>query len=1037
MRPHHSEPARNTEGSADKEKTHRSSAPERQYSAHQCAGEDTKKQLPQYSPRRNNDRFRKKDMSYYRNPRHRNSNGYGGCDRHAGPMSNRSVASRNHHSGRNQTGYCRESEFDRRRNCNHFDSERFHSDGNRPFRSDFGSSGVGNDNRVADCRPNGFTNDRLEPFPSGSRVDTPTGGSRVSHAELPNGQADCRSNTFSHDRLEHIQSGSQIDNPSGSSRVSRADLPIAGNLQNPNTYFDDRRNTVSNGRLDVLPVGSLYDNSTGRTIVNPNDVVTASHHNNRFLTIDNRLIDTSNVRLSGAQMGSLNDNPSGHYIVSNLASGNATALCEFVPNLGNRMIVAHNDRLETLQEGSQINNFTESSNVNRGDSLLPNDFRRNVQWSDRSDGFQGCSRNDNTPEQSNINQSIVHNASVSKEVPSWVDCRAVDSLGNMIAQQVMNQTSLANDSQITNKIANIIASQLPTIVASVISGEELVKSAPTEIGPPRKPSPSEVIPAPTDNNIGQGKKKRKKKENEKRKKKRQERSDAYKAFKLQLKQQKDSGKKQESTEIPNNDPIQMDIEYKSSQNKPEDCRKSMKSTLPTLSDKVSARTEASVTHPSEKNSNPKSAHGWVTRQSFSAGWGSGPPCVVPNPVSHLKNIFEVEDDGRSYAKWEPNISVEDVPKLAGNSPNKNKTISTPKDSKQLPPNSSRNSGTSETVNEKRPKVSDSKKVSSSETPKLSDPSEKMIDEKSPIVSDSKKISLSETSKSSVPSEKMVVEKSPKISNSEKISSTESSKGSDPSEMDKVKINKDSDISTGHKNDTKDSKSSSSKKDNTQVKSSLSKKKIKDHTPTSTQQFDFEHLRSNPRFSDAFVDETFFPNESCVAINESMSMKQILSNWQKKLLSQLSKERLFFRLLWTSTMSLHIVGLRLFSTNKRGVIDIMSLIGEMLVGQCVYITEEDLIKKKKKTVAYNRNYLNMYSDIFQNPISDFLDFRFICAATKYIHAQRVKDNRCRLLNKSYEIAKFWFGKRSNCSLKKTIHLADNSRNTCNWSRVHGP
>ena len=25
----------------------------------------------------------------------------------------------------------------------------------------------------------------------------------------------------------------------------------------------------------------------------------------------------------------------------------------------------------------------------------------------------------------------------------------------------------------------------------------------------------------------------------------------------------------------------------------------------------------------------------------------------------------------------------------------------------------------------------------------------------------------------------------------------------------------------------------------------------------------------------------------------------------------------------------------------------------------------------------------------------------------------------------------------CSLKKTLHLADNSRNTCNWSRVHGP
>ena len=25
----------------------------------------------------------------------------------------------------------------------------------------------------------------------------------------------------------------------------------------------------------------------------------------------------------------------------------------------------------------------------------------------------------------------------------------------------------------------------------------------------------------------------------------------------------------------------------------------------------------------------------------------------------------------------------------------------------------------------------------------------------------------------------------------------------------------------------------------------------------------------------------------------------------------------------------------------------------------------------------------------------------------------------------------------CSLKKTVHLADNTRDTCNWTRVHGP
>ena len=25
----------------------------------------------------------------------------------------------------------------------------------------------------------------------------------------------------------------------------------------------------------------------------------------------------------------------------------------------------------------------------------------------------------------------------------------------------------------------------------------------------------------------------------------------------------------------------------------------------------------------------------------------------------------------------------------------------------------------------------------------------------------------------------------------------------------------------------------------------------------------------------------------------------------------------------------------------------------------------------------------------------------------------------------------------CRLKSTVHLADNTRNTCNWTKVHGP
>ena len=91
---------------------------------------------------------------------------------------------------------------------------------------------------------------------------------------------------------------------------------------------------------------------------------------------------------------------------------------------------------------------------------------------------------------------------------------------------------------------------------------------------------------------------------------------------------------------------------------------------------------------------------------------------------------------------------------------------------------------------------------------------------------------------------------------------------------------------------------------------------------------------------------------------------------------------------------------------------MSLIAEMMVGPCALITEEDIKKKKERSVQPNRDYLNMYNDVLDNPIADFLDYRFVCSATKYIHADRAKEHGCQFLTTSSQIVKLWLDKRNN-------------------------
>ena len=80
----------------------------------------------------------------------------------------------------------------------------------------------------------------------------------------------------------------------------------------------------------------------------------------------------------------------------------------------------------------------------------------------------------------------------------------------------------------------------------------------------------------------------------------------------------------------------------------------------------SPQTKDSNMNTSSNNNSGKGKHGWQSDNSHSRGWGNGQPCVGPNPVARLKNIFEPETDSHSFAKWEPNINVEDTAERANN-----------------------------------------------------------------------------------------------------------------------------------------------------------------------------------------------------------------------------------------------------------------------------------------------------------------------------------------------------------------------------------
>ena len=425
---------------------------------------------------------------------------------------------------------------------------------------------------------------------------------------------DCRQNVGYHDRPEHVQGRGRNDNVAGSSFVNRVEPQSASYRHSSNAPVDDRRNTSRVDRLDAPLDGSRSDNFPDRAFVNHHDFVAASHSNSRYIPIDNRFIDTSNFRHGSAPVGSYNSNPSGHLFVRYAPQNLSSNV------LGQRG--SENDRLDSV----------------------PVDCRQNF---------------------------ITGNSTVSHSVFS------ANSLGNIIANQVMNQTAIANENQITNKIANIIATTLPTIVASVMSADSQVPS--TNTSHTSSTHSTNTTPITSTNAAGgETKKKRKQKENEKRRMKRQERINCFRAFKQHWKSQKDSEMKDVPTEPDGQDLISMDVDKRpernhsslpktSSSEKPNASNIKHKSSNTVLRSASTSLTTKESMSTKETNANFKlsskisratTKHAWEDKERNRTGWGSGANCQLPNPGADWADSFSHDKKSHSYGKWKPNINVD-------------------------------------------------------------------------------------------------------------------------------------------------------------------------------------------------------------------------------------------------------------------------------------------------------------------------------------------------------------------------------------------
>ena len=148
--------------------------------------------------------------------------------------------------------------------------------------------------------------------------------------------------------------------------------------------------------------------------------------------------------------------------------------------------------------------------------------------------------------------------------------------------------------------------------------------------------------------------------------------------------------------------------------------------------------------------------------------------------------------------------------------------------------------------------------------------------------------------------------------------------------------------------------------------------------------------------------------------KNKSLKRLFTKWLSVFLNQIEDSRVYFKLVWTSSFSRMMVGLRIFSSKPDGIYPCMGHIANFLVGNIAGVQNQDLLGSCEYSTRMKGYCKSVYRDILSNKLLTFSDYRFLVDATNITYESRRDDLGLAKINSSIDLVKLCYGDKNEFS-----------------------
>ena len=154
-----------------------------------------------------------------------------------------------------------------------------------------------------------------------------------------------------------------------------------------------------------------------------------------------------------------------------------------------------------------------------------------------------------------------------------------------------------------------------------------------------------------------------------------------------------------------------------------------------------------------------------------------------------------------------------------------------------------------------------------------------------------------------------------------------------------------------------------------------------------------------------------PNTAYMSVQEigffNNSYSKLFKYWKPLFISSLDKKMIGYRLLWTTSLTRYLVGLKIFSLVTENAENFMFLIGEYLVGTTVHITSDDTDNKAQYESEFRDKNKRCVTDLqvftYRLELFSFYDYRHFVGIIGYYYKKRANNHTCEYLLNTTDMA----------------------------------